>query len=366
MEKNKVYIREILFTIGGIIFGILAAFLLMKYTSLGDSLQLVKTITKNGTTTIEKTSISNAVEKSKDSVFMIRSYNNDEEISTGTGFSYKIDNKYGYIITNEHVIKNANNILLIDSEDNEFNGKILGSDEYLDLAIIRVDKEKIPSVAVIGSSEKSNVGDTVFTIGSPLGYNYRGTVTSGILSGKDRMVPVSVNNSSRQDYVMKVLQTDAAINPGNSGGPLLNVNGEVIGVNSMKLVEEQIEGIGFAIPIEFAMKHIKTLEEGKKIEWPTIGISMVNVSDRSSLYAKDITVPSNLKVGVAITEVFKDSNANNSGLKKGDVVVAINEEIVKNIAYLRYELFKYKPGDTIQLTIFRNSKQYKVSVKLSK
>ena len=180
------------------------------------------------------------------------------------------------------------------------------------------------------------------------------------------MVPVSVNNSNSQDYLMKVLQTDAAINPGNSGGPLLNVNGEVIGVNSMKLVEDQIEGIGFAIPIEYAMKHVKTLEEGKKIEWPIIGISMVNVSDKSTLYAKNISISNNLKVGVVITEVFKDSNAINSGLKKGDVIVAINEELVKNIAYLRYELFKYKPGDTIQLTIFRNSKQYKVSVKLSK
>ena len=366
MISDKEYIRVILFCVGGVIFGVLVSFLLMKYTRLGESLQLVKTVTKNGTTVIEKTSIRDGVEKAKDSVYMIRSYKNDDEISTGTGFAYKTDNKYGYIITNEHVITGADNILLIDSNDNEFEGKILGSDEYLDLAIIAVDKSKITSVSTIGSSEKSQVGDTVFTIGSPLGYNYRGTVTSGILSGKDRMVPVSVSNSNKQDYVMKVLQTDAAINPGNSGGPLLNVNGEVIGVNSMKLVEDQIEGIGFAIPIEFAMKHVKTLEQGKKIEWPIIGISMVNVSDRSILYAKSISVPNNLKFGVVVTEIYQDSNINNDGLKKGDIIVAINDEIVKNIAYLRYELFKYKPGDTIQLTIFRNGKQYKVSVKLSK
>ncbi len=366
MKINKDYIREILFCVGGVIFGVLVSFLLMKYTSLGESLQLVKTVTKNGTTVIEKTSISNSVEKSKDSVFMIRSLKGDDEISTGTGFSYKVDNKYGYIMTNQHVIDDADNIMLIDSEDNEFEGKILGSDEYLDLAIIRVDKSKINSVAIIGSSDKSSIGDTVFTIGSPIGYNYRGTVTSGILSGKDRMVPVSISNSNKQEYVMKVLQTDAAINPGNSGGPLLNVNGEVIGVNSMKLVEDEIEGISFAIPIEFAMKHVRTLEAGKKIEWPTIGISMLNVSDRSILYARNISVPNNLKIGVVVTEIYQDANINNDSLKKGDVIVAINEEVVKNIAYLRYELFKYKPGDTIQLTIFRNGKQYKVSVKLSK
>ena len=366
MKQNKNYIREILFCVGGIILGIIIAFILMKYTKLGDLLQLVKTVTKNGTTVIEKTSISNSVEKSKDSVFMIRSYKYNNEISTGTGFAYKTDKNYGYIMTNQHVINGADNIVLIDSSDNEITGKILGSDEYLDLAIIAVDKSKISSVASIGSSEKSNVGDTVFTIGSPLGYNYRGTVTSGILSGKDRMVPVSVKNSSKQDYVMKVLQTDAAINPGNSGGPLLNVNGEVIGINSMKLVEEQIEGIGFAIPIEFAMKHVKILEEGKKIEWPIIGISMVNVSDRSSLYSRNISIPTNLKSGVIVTEVYQDNDILNDGLKKGDIIIAINDEVVNNIAYLRYELFKYKPGDTIQLTIFRNMKQYKVGVKLSK
>lgn len=366
MKENKKYIINILFSIGGIILGVLISFLLMKYTSLGDSLQLVKTVTKNGTTVIEKTSLSNSYEKAKDSVYMIRSYRNDDEISTGTGFSYKVDNKYGYIMTNEHVIAGSDKVVLIDSEDNEIAGKVIGSDEYLDLAIITVDKSKVNSVATISSSEKANIGDTVFTIGSPVGYNYRGTVTSGILSGKDRMVPVSLNNSNKQDYVMKVLQTDAAINPGNSGGPLLNVNGEVIGINSMKLVEDKIEGIGFAIPIEFAMKHVSTLEAGKKIEWPTIGISMINVTDRSALYAREITISNNLNKGVVITEVFKDSNANNVGLKKGDIILAINEQEVKNIAYLRYELFKYKPSDTIQLTIYRGSKLYKVSVKLSK
>lgn len=366
MKKNRKYIINILFSVGGIIFGVLISFLLMKYTSLGESLQLVKTITKNGTTVIEKNSLNNSYEKVKDSVYMIRSFKDGDEISTGTGFTYKVDNKYGYVMTNEHVIEDSDNVILIDSEDNEITGKVLGSDEYLDLAVIAIDKSKVKSIAIIGSSENSNIGDTVFTIGSPIGYNYRGTVTSGILSGKDRMVPVSIRNSNKQDYVMKVLQTDAAINPGNSGGPLLNVNGEVIGVNSMKLVEDKIEGIGFAIPIEFAMKHVKTLENGKTIEWPTLGISMINVTEKSSLYAKNIKISDNLSKGVVITEVFKDSNANNAGLKKGDVIFAINEQEVKNIAYLRYELFKYKPGDIIQVTIYRNNKLYKVSVKLSK
>ena len=251
------------------------------------------------------------------------------------------------------------------SDDREVEGKILGGDEYLDLAIIRINKSDVKGVAIIGDSSTSNVGDTVFTIGSPMGYEYRGTATSGILSGKNRMVSVSVSNSNTEDYVMKVLQTDAAINPGNSGGPLLNINGEVIGINSMKLVQEEIEGMGFAIPIEYAMSHVDSLEKGDSIKWPVLGISMINAKDTGTLYRNNLSVPSTITSGVVVANIAANSGASKSELKKGDIIIAINGEKVQNTAYLRYELYKYKPGESIEVTYYRNGKDYKTKVTLS-
>ena len=364
-QNNSILIKNFLLTISGVVIGVLLAFVLIKYTKLADTLSLTKTITKNGTTVLEKTSISNSVEKSKDAVVMIRGYKANTETSTGTGFVYKVDNKYGYVMTNQHVVDGLDSVKLVLSDDTEISGEILGGDEYLDLAVIRISKSSVKEVVAIADSTQSHVGDTVFTIGSPMGYDYRGTVTSGILSGKDRMVSVSVSGSSTDDYVMKVLQTDAAINPGNSGGPLLNVNGEVIGVNSMKLVQEEIEGMGFAIPIEYAMSHVDSLEKGEKIDWPVLGISMINVSDSSSLYRNSVTVPKEITYGVVVAKVLDKSGASKSDLKSGDIIIAINGETVKNTAYLRYELYKYAPGASIEVTYFRNGKEHKTSVTLS-
>ena len=360
-KNNKFFV----YTIIGIFIGIIIVLLLLKYTNLGNL--TTKTITKNGKTIVEKNSISEAVNKSKDSVVMIQKYKNTQVSSTGTGFVYKTDDKYGYVMTNEHVIEDAEKIVLIMADDTEVEGTLLGSDQYLDLAVIRINKNNVIGVAEIGDSTNTSVGDTVFTIGTPMGYEYRGTVTSGILSGKDRMVSVSVGNKSNtEDYVMKVLQTDAAINPGNSGGPLLNINGEVIGVNSMKLVEEEIEGMGFAIPIEYALSHVNQLEQGKSIDWPVLGISMLNVTDTTGLYRMGLSVEAGTKKGVVVAAITENTGASKSELKKGDIITSINGEEVKNIAYLRYELYKYTPGETIEVTYKRNGKESKTKVTLSK
>lgn len=364
-NNSSIYIKTILLVILGSILGGVFTFVLIKYTRLSESLELTKTITKNGKTVVEKTSIRDGVEKAKDSVVMIRGYKGETESSTGTGFIYKVDDNFGYVMTNQHVVDKVDDVVLVESDDKEIQGEILGGDEYLDLAVIRINKKDAKDACIIGDSSKSSVGDTVFTIGSPMGYEYRETVTSGILSGKDRMVSVSVGNSSTEDYVMKVLQTDAAINPGNSGGPLLNINGEVIGINSMKLVQEEIEGMGFAIPIEYAMRHVDSLEKGEKIKWPVLGISMINAKDTASLYRNNITASSNVNSGVVVANISENSGASKSDLQKGDVIVGINGEKVQNIAYLRYELYKYKPGESIELEYYRGSRKLKTKVTLS-
>ena len=179
---------------------------------------------------IDETGISQAVGKIYDATVTIQNYRNSKLYATGSGFIYKKDDKYGYILTNQHVIENNEYVIITLSNDDQVKGDVLGSDRYLDLAVVRIDASHVSQVATLGTSEDSYVGDTIITVGSPVGYEYRGTVTRGTLSGKNRMVEVSVVTTN--DFIMNVLQIDAAINPGNSGGPLLNINGEVIGINS--------------------------------------------------------------------------------------------------------------------------------------
>ena len=322
-------------------------------------------ITKNETQVYEKGSLAPAVEKIYDSTVIIQGYKNDNLASTGTGFVYKTDNNYGYLLTNQHVVDEIEEITVVLTNDKEVKAEVLGGDDYLDLAVLKIDKSDVLQVANIGTSENVKIGDSIFTVGSPMGYDYRGTVTAGILSGKDRMVSVSISSSSN-DWIMRVLQIDASINPGNSGGPLLNVNGEVIGVCSLKLVDNQIEGMGFAIPIEYAMSHVDSLEKGEKIEWPVLGINMLNTTDTSMLYRYGILVDSDIKQGIVVVEPVEGSGAAKAGLKKGDVIVKLNNKKVKDIAYLRYELYQHQAGDKIEITYIRNGKEKTVEVTLQK
>ena len=369
-KESKGFSTFLLMVLSFIVGGI-AMIGIIQYTPLLDELGVnTKTsntvVTKNETQVYEKGSIAPSVEKIYDAVVTVRCYVNDDLGSTGTGFVYKTDKKYGYILTNAHVVNDMEKVTVTFSNDEECDVEVLGKDSYLDLAVLRVDVENVTLVANIGSSEKINIGDTVFTVGAPMGYEYRGSVTSGILSGKDRMIKVSIGNSSVEDWVMRVLQLDASINPGNSGGPLLNINGEVIGICSLKLVDDQIEGMGFAIPIEYAMSHVEQLEKGEKIEWPVIGITMANVGETSTLARNGISISDKIKEGVVIVSTQEDAAAEKGGLKKGDVITKLAGQKVKDIAWLRYELYQHSAGDEIDVTYIRNGKEYTVSVKLGK
>ncbi len=315
---------------------------------------------------VDESGISEAVEKVYDAVVFVRTYQSEQAVATGTGFVYKQDDKYDYIMTNQHVVSGGDSVKIITSKDVTLDATILGGDSYIDIAVLRVEKNDGLTVASLGNSETAKLGDFVFTIGSPLGYEYRGSITTGHLSGKDRMISVSTTSSSSEDWVMRVLQTDAAINPGNSGGPLLNINGEVIGINSMKLVETEIEGMGFAIPIEYAISHIETLEKGKKIEWPMLGVTMLNTTDVMALYREGITISKDMEEGVVVVGTEKNSGAEKAGLEKGDIITKIDDKTVKNSAYLRYELYQHAPGDTIEVTYLRDNKEKKVKVTLTK
>ena len=345
--------------LNSIILGIIMFFLgvLTMYLVINNYPLKTKTITeRTNNYKIEDTAIELAIDKVYDAVVVVESFNNNKKVGTGTGFIYKKDNEKGYIMTNSHVIGTGNKVKVILSDDKEVDAKILGKDDLSDIAVLSIDLKYVKKVAELGDSKDSKLGNTVITIGAPMGSDYSGTVTRGILSGKDRMLSVSLSGYGTSDYMVRVLQTDAAINPGNSGGPLINVAGQVIGITSLKLVRSEVEGMGFAIPIEDAMRYVKDLEAGKKISRPFIGIEMLDVSEAYSLFLQGIVVNEEIEKGVVVINISKNSPAEKVDLKRGDVILKIGSKEIANKAELRYELYQHKAGDKLKISVFRDNK----------
>lgn len=298
--------------------------------------------------TVTDTGIADAVEKVYDSVVTVKNYVRNQLYSTGSGFVFKTDDKYGYILTNYHVINGGNEVSVVFTNNKEEKVTVVGYDEYSDIAVLAVDKSLVLSTAQIGSSNDMRIGDTTFAVGTPVDSSvYSWSVTRGILSGKNRMVQVD-------NYVMSVLQTDTAINSGNSGGPLCNSNGEVIGITNMKLASSQIEGMGFAIPIEDAVTNAETIISGKKISRPYLGVSIYD----SNNYFYNNT-------GVYVESVEKNGPADKAGIKSGDKILKVNDVDIANTSYFRYQLYKYNIGDKIKITIERNGSEKTLTVTLT-
>lgn len=356
--KNKIlYILTIIICIGassGITF-------LMVENKFND-VKLNEEKTVKTVSITEENSIKESVGKIYDATVLVETYYDSRKLGSGTGFVYKTDDKYGYILTNHHVVEDSNDIQVTNNAGQVVTATLLGSDEVSDVAILRIDKDAVMQVAEIGSSSDLEIGDSLFTVGSPLGSKYMGTVTRGILSGKDRLVSVSLSSGQ---YRMEVLQTDAAINPGNSGGPLVNINGEVVGIISLKLVQDEIEGMGFAIPIEIALALEPALEKGEKIERPAIGIELVDVSSTYNLYLHKIYLDSKVSYGAVITSVSDDYQSARDNLKKGDVIIELDGNKIEDSSHLRYFLYKYKVGDKIKLKVIRDNKEVEVEIVLS-
>ena len=318
---------------------------------------------------VSEEAMEDAIDKVYDSVLCIQVLDQSGNvISSGSGFVYSKDSKYGYILTNSHVVSGATTVQGVLSNNNTVELKVLGTDSYTDLAVLRMDAKDVLGVASIGKSSNVKVGNTVFTVGSPMGSNYSGTVTKGILSGKDRLIETSSSTDSytTESYIVKVMQTDAAISTGNSGGPLVDLAGDVIGINSLKLVDSSVEGMGFAIPIEDAMSYVDTLAQGKKVERPILGVQILDLTNKLLLQRYGINYDSSINEGIILVKVNGGYPASDAGLKNMDVVTKINGEKVTTTSQFKYELYKYSIGDTIEVTYVRNGKEKTTKIKLDK
>ena len=312
----------------------------------------------------ETNSISLAVEKIYDAVVVVEVYEDDSLVSTGTGFVYKKNDNKVYLMTNNHVISSKGDIKVLFTSGEELDAKVVGSDVYSDIAVLSVDNNDDIVSAVMGKSDESKIGDTVFAVGSPEGSSYAGTVTKGIISAKERVVEVALANSQSSDYYMEVLQTDAAINPGNSGGPICNIKGEVIGITNMKLVDDTVEGMGFAIPIEDALKVAEILEEEGRVVRPYVGIEMLDLSNEFNLWKAGIMIPEDIDGGVVVYSVVDDSPADEAGFEKGGIIIKLGDKDIDNLADFRYELYKHSPEDEVDVVYIRDGEEETTIIKL--
>lgn len=279
-----------------------------------------------------------------------------EEAGVGSGVIYQKNNGSAYIVTNNHVIDGASEIKVQLHNSKQVDAKLIGKDALTDIAVLKIDDTKGTKAIDFANSSKVKTGDSVFAMGNPLGLEFANSVTSGIISASERTIDTQTSAGANK---VNVLQTDAAINPGNSGGALIDLNGNLVGINSMKIANEQVEGIGFAIPSNEVKVTIKELVKNGKIDRPSIGIGLLNLSEIPDEYKKQLNTDK--KQGIYVAKVYADS-----GLKEGDIITKIDDEKVKEDTELRSYLYEHKkPGDNVNLTIERKGKTQSVDVKLT-
>lgn len=280
----------------------------------------------------------------------VRDFFGDLYQSEGTGSGIIIDAQ-GHIVTNNHVVDGSDDIIVVLKDGKELPAKVVGKDAQTDLAVIKVGEKNLP-YAEFGDSSTLEVGELAVAIGSPMGTDYAGSVTAGIISGLDRKIFVGDKN-------MTLIQTDAAINPGNSGGALVNSEGKVVGINTLKLIESKVEGMGFAIPINEAKPIIQQLIENKKVARPYLGIQGSTVDAQT---AKQYNVPQ----GILVRGVVQGSGAEKAGLRIGDIITKIDDKKVDTIEQLIEIIKSRKVGDVLKVEAYGELNRYKsIQVKLT-
>lgn len=263
------------------------------------------------------------------------------------------------------MINNADELNITLRNGTTVKAEVIGTDTLTDLAVLKIDADNVTTVATFADSTQVLVGQTALAIGSPLGSQLASSVTKGIISAVDRAVEVDTDGDNIKDWTAITLQTDAAINPGNSGGALTDLNGNVIGINSMKISNTSVEGIGFAIPSNQAVNIINALEKNGKVSRPTLGIGTIDLTNISTTQRRQaLNLTDNIINGVVISYIDSQSAAQYAGLQQYDVIVSWNDTAITNTAALRKALYSQQIGDTVQLKIWRNGNEQTISLVL--
>lgn len=289
--------------------------------------------------------------------------------SEGSGVIYKIDGDSAYLVTNTHVIEGAKQIEIMLSDGTKVVGELVGEDTYSDIAVVKISSKNISTVAEFADSDKLTVGETAIAIGSPLGTEYANSVTQGIVSSLSRTV--TLTNSNGETISTNAIQTDAAINPGNSGGALINVEGQVIGINSSKISStssqsgESVEGMGFAIPANDVVKIINQLEQNGEVVRPALGIRMAALSELSTNAISQLNIPSSITNGVVVAKVI-DSMPAQGKLEKYDVITEIDGKEVTSSSDLQSILYGHSVNDSIKVTFYRGTEKKTTTIELTK
>jgi serine protease Do len=319
-----------------------------------------------------------AIDKAADAVVGINNIQNsnfwsDESgddqgpAGTGSGVIYKKAGDKAYVVTNQHVVEGATQLEVTLNDGTKIPAKLLGGDVWTDLAVLEIDASKIKKVAEFGNSDALKMGEPVMAIGNPLGATFSGSVTQGIISGINRTIPVDINQDGIMDWNAEVLQTDAAINPGNSGGALINIGGQLVGINSMKIAQNAVEGIGLSIPINYVRPIINDLEQFGVVKRPYMGVDLKSVAEIPGYYQEEaLKLPRDINYGVALRQVVPNSPASQAGLQELDVIVEMDGETIHDVIDLRKHLYQEtKVGDQMEVKYYREGKLKTTTITLA-
>ena len=311
-----------------------------------------------------KSDLTETIAHAKESTVGVAVYQRNTQAGSGSGVVYKEEGGYVYVITNHHVIEGASSIEVIFASGESVKATLVGSDQYGDIAVLKMTCDFEVNPFEIGNSELLDSGEIAVAIGSPLGIEYAGTVTQGIISAPSRTISVDLNEDGKEDWDMNVIQTDAAINPGNSGGALINAVGELIGITSMKYSSEEVEGMGFALPINDALKMVDEIILTGKVSRPVLGINALSLDGYSSYELYMYRIQTNLNKGIYITNVQSGSAASKAGLQPGDVITHFDGKELESYKDFLTQLYSKKPKDEVKITINRNGSTISVDVTL--